>query len=285
MAQYPINDEAGVYEVVNYLASGTAGLGQQFAGFSSYSDAYLTGNFRKPFTQTDPASLYVPAIGLSTAEMLDNYTWKFTFSLPQLSPPFVTGNNPTVFGVTDPYYDGTYTTIGVVECTTTYVICRIPTYYAIVAPSTGGFIEYTNLDYTMSTDCNARVTVQGGQDRVVVGGQILNTIGYTASVSSELNYTVRIDRLAGFINSDPVNPDYLFSNTTTIFERTYSFTGLNGTSSIDPIETIFSPIIDEPDPGFYWYILEVRFEVPTGDLQITENKLGLRSILTQVVKP
>lgn len=286
MAQFPIDDADGLYEAVNYLASGPTGLGQEFKGFSSYTDAYLTGNFRRPFTQTAPASLYVAPIALSTSEMLDNYTWKFTFASAQPSPPFITGNNPYVSGVADPYYDGTYSVIGVVECTTTYVICKILTYYPIVAPSTGGTIEYSNLDYTMSTDCNARVNVQGGQYRVVVGSQLINTIGYTATTSSDLDYTVRIDRLAGFINNDPVNPDYLFANTTTIFERTYSFTGLTGTASLDPIETIFSPIIDEPQIGYYWYILEVRFSVTNGgDLQITENKLGLRSLLAQVVKP
>jgi hypothetical protein len=39
MAQFPINTTQGIYEAVNYLASGPSGLGQDFAGFSSYQPA------------------------------------------------------------------------------------------------------------------------------------------------------------------------------------------------------------------------------------------------------
>jgi len=365
MAQYPINDPAGLYEAVNYLASGTAGLGQQFAGFNSYTEAYLTGNFRKPFTiasfpravtglsgeytlivkpnitgivigqivsgkniavgavvtnidqtyntitlslaNTDDVDtvavftpptvplLYVAPIALSTSEMLDNYTWKHTFASAQPSPPFINGNNVTVEGVDDDTYNGRYRQIGVVSCTTTYVICRTPQYYDIVPPSPNGTVAldsivpsgtYVGEGYDFSTDANARVTVQGGQDRVVAGSQLLNTISYTATTSSDLNYVISINRYSAFPNSDPVNPDFLFQFDKTVFSRTYSFTGLTGTATLDPIETIFSPIIDDPAPGYYWYILEVRYDCTNGgDIQITENQFGVRSIITQVVKP
>jgi hypothetical protein len=289
MAQYPINDQPGIIEAVNYLASGPSGLGQDFQGFSSYTDAYLTGNFRKPFTDPNQAELYVAPIALSTSEMLDGYTWKFTFASAQPSPPFAQGNNIYVSGVSSTpagYYDGTYSVIGVVSCSTTYVICRTVQSYTVIGPGSGGTIEYSNTGYRLSTDCNARVTVQGGQDRVVVGSQLLNDIGYTATTSSDLNYIVQINRYFGRLNNDPVNPDYLFYFDKTIFERTYTYTGLTGTASLPTVETIFASVIDQPTPGYYWYILEVEFDVTnSGDLQISENKLGLRSLTAQVVKP
>ena len=48
MAQYPVEDTAGLFEAVNYLLSGPSGLGQNFQGFSSYQPAYVTGTFRQP---------------------------------------------------------------------------------------------------------------------------------------------------------------------------------------------------------------------------------------------
>ena len=60
MAQFPINTPQGLYEAVNYLASGPQGLGQNFAGFSSFEPAYLTGNYRFPFTSPDVTELKVP---------------------------------------------------------------------------------------------------------------------------------------------------------------------------------------------------------------------------------
>ena len=88
-AKYPVelSDQEGIVDAVNYLLSGPAGLGQNFAGFSSYSPVYVTGNFRIPYTQVDPASLYVPPIALSNAEQLDDRTIKYTFASAQPSPP------------------------------------------------------------------------------------------------------------------------------------------------------------------------------------------------------
>ena len=53
--------------------------------------------------------------------------------------------------------------------------------------------------------------------------------------------------------------------------------------------SIFTSIIDGPTPGkqwanFYWYILEVEMAVDSGDIQLSEMKLGLRSLSAQVLK-
>ena len=293
MSQYPVESADQLYQAVNYLLSGPGGLGQNFQGFSSYQTGYLTGNFRQPFSSSTTAKLYVAPIALSTAEMLDGRTWRYTFASAQPSPPFEPGQGITTVGVADPYYDGTFNPIGVAECTTTYVIARTDLTYALVAPSTGGTVSYSNTDvspnlYELGTDCNAKVLVNSGTDRVFISGQLLNLISYTATVSSDLEYTVRISRYSGFINADPVNPEYRFDFDTVIAQRVYtggSLSGLTGTGTLPEIETVFTAILDQPPVGYYWYFLEVAFTVTNGgDLQVTESETAQRSFSSQVVK-
>ena len=50
MSQYPVNSPEGLYDAVNYLASGPSGLGQDFNGYTAYLPGYLTGNFRTPYS-------------------------------------------------------------------------------------------------------------------------------------------------------------------------------------------------------------------------------------------
>lgn len=53
MSQFPLvynsQDSNGVVDAVNYVLSGPSGLGQNFAGVSSYNFTFLTGNGRSPF--------------------------------------------------------------------------------------------------------------------------------------------------------------------------------------------------------------------------------------------
>lgn len=284
MAQYPVDTEDGLYEAVNYLASGPAGLGQNFQGFNTSGTGYLNGNFRRPYVNTTPAALYVAPISLSTSEKLDPYTWKFTFASTQAAPPFTQGNNIEVTGVTPSDYDGLYSPIGVIACSTDYVICRTPGAFADPGPGTGGTVFYTSIGSDLSTDCNARVTVNGGTDRVFLTAQLDNTISYECSTTSELTYTVYLSRYAGFVNTDPVNPDFLFDFEEYVAEKTYTYTGLTGTGTLPLVETIFSTVIDEPNPNYYWYILEVYFERVSGDIEVTESEFGLRSLSAQVIK-
>jgi len=298
MAQFPIqsgNDES-ITDALNYLLSGPAGLGQNFAGFSSYAPAWLTGNYRTPFSSTTLRNLYVAPINLATSEFLDARTIKFTFASTQSPAPFAQGNPITIAGSSVAYYDGTYTNIGVIECTTTYCTVRLSSDTTPEPIGTGGTIGLNLDDTTTSTDCNARVTVTGGTDRVFISGQLDQEITYDVPAGTgELTITVEVNRYRGFINSDPVNPDYLFDPDGTIAEKVYVRSGLTSTGTLDAIETVFSTLIDQPtaynnDPltpwtAYYWYILEVKW-VSTGasPAYVTSNKFGLRSLSSQVVK-
>ena len=282
MAKYPveIGDAEGTADALNYLLSGPAGLGQNFAGFSSYTPAYLTGNFRKPYSQSGVAQLYVAPISCSSAVQLDDRTFQYNFSSTQPSPPFSNGNNIRGDGWTNDFYNGNQGVIGVIVCTTDYVIFRTNAYYPGIGNDTsGGTVSLNYNDVLCSTDCNARVTVSGGTDRVFISGQLDQTLSYTGS--GDMVVTVQVNRYYGVINNNPINPDYIFLFDGTVAEKDYTYTGLTTGSTL--IETIFSTIIDQPIPNYYWYILEVRF-TPTGSLIVNTNALGLRSLSAQVVK-
>jgi len=292
---YPVtSNTTDIVEGLNYALSGPGGLGQNFAGFSAYEPAYLTGNFRIPFSQTTAANLYVAPIALNNAQQIDSRTIKYTFASVQPSPPFSAGNGLTVTGITPSAYNSldlknagtSINQIGVIECTTAYVVVR--TVAEITTPlgtyTSGGSISYSVMDAYNSTDCDVRVTVLGGQERVFIAAQANQTISYTATSASDINIYVEISRYTAFKNYDPTNPDFVFEGPDTVSSRVYAYTGVTGTGTY-PLETIFTSVIDAPDPGFYRYILEVYFEVISGDIQVTQDALSLRSITAQVVKP
>jgi hypothetical protein len=285
MAKYPveISDPEGIVDAVNTLLSGPSGLGQNFAGFSSYTPAYLTGNYRTPFTWPTTRTLYVAPITLATSEFVDSRTLKFTFASAQPSAPFEQGNPVNVSGSSVSWYDGFYTNIGVISCTTTECLVRLSADYTAEPIGTGGTIGLTVNDTDISTDCNARVTVTGGTDRVFISGQLEQSIDgvVTTAGSSVITITVSVNRYIGTLNDDPVNPDYLFNFDETIAQKTFQTTQ-SGPWTLSNLDAIFTSIIDNPAPNYYWYILEVNYS-GTG-VEVNNVLLGLRSLSSQVVK-
>ena len=82
-------------------------------------------------------------------------------------------------------------------------------------------------------------------------------------------------------------PDYIFDNRHRVVEKAYSFPGLSGTGTLPLVETVFASIVDEPDPGYYRYILEVLFEYPEVggvEVEVLTDLLQQRSVSAQVVK-
>jgi hypothetical protein len=291
MAQFPVSDQQGIIDGLNYVLSGPVSLGQNFAGFSSSELYDLTGNYRQPFTQLNTStdglpliSLNVAPIALGTSEMLDGRTWKFTFAGTQPAAPFVLGQPIDVTGVADSFYDGSYSPIGVVECTTDYVIARTNNSYTVVAPSTGGTVEFSLGTATTSTDCNGKVTVTNATDRVFLSTQLNNQIWIDPDALGASTYRVELNRYIGEPNNDPVNPEYVFTLDATIAYKNYSIDNSAGGNLNYDKETIFTSIMDQPPKGYYWYILEIKF-IPNGTpVTVTNCLLGLRSFTAQVVK-
>lgn len=300
MAKYPveIGDDEGTADALNYLLSGPAGLGQNFAGFSSYNPPkYLTGNFRIPFSQDTAANLYIPGISLNNAVQLDDRTIQYFFTTPQATPPFALGNGLSITGITPADYNSadlraagnSILQIGVVACTTTYVIVRTvsPIVTPLPAYVSGGTASFDTMDLYTSTDCDVRVTVTGGTDRVFINGQLDQLISYeVVSGTQDLNVYVAIRRYRAFNNDNPTNPDYIFQPDKTIVEKLYPYTGLSGSGTLPVLDTVFTGLVDQPAPAYYRYILEVYFETltMTPQIYVTQDELQLRGISAQVVK-
>jgi len=288
MPQFPVSDAQGIQDGLNYVLSGPSGTGQNFSSFGSGDLGDLTGNFRPPYTiynaTTTPAvDLYVAPISLSTAEMLDGRTWKYTYTTPLAQPAFQLGQPITVLGVANPFYDGTFTTIGVIESTTTYVVARSQETYTVVANSTGGTVELNSMAARISTDCNAKVTVTSAQDRVVLSAQLNNTIYVDpANLPGTLEYKVEINRYVASPTNDVANPDYRFAYESTVISKTLDLAVT--VSQQSPEETLFINFIDQPGPGYYWYILEVTFTDLAGGQIVTNSQVDLRSFTAQVLK-
>lgn len=296
---YPVtNSTSDILDGLNYALSGPGGLGQNFAGFTTYEPGYLTGNFRTPFSEPSSSTkLYVAPINLSNAQQLDSRTIKYTFTTAQATPPFAVGNGLTVTGISPSNWNSaslkaagtSINQIGVIECTTTYVTVRTVAEITVALPAyvSGGAISYSSMDVLNSTDCDVRVTVLGGQERVFISAQLDQLISYTASATADLTVYVDITRYTAYKNYDPTNPDFVFDDPVTITEKVYEYTGLTGSGTLDLIETVFTTALDSPGPGYFRYIVEVYFETfgATTDIYVTTDELRLRSITAQVIKP
>lgn len=292
MAQFPVSDDQGILDGLNYVLSGPVSLGQNFTGFSS-SDLYdLTAAYRPPFAIKNPTTsglpvvkTYVAPIALSTSEMLGPRHIKITFATPQSDPPFANGQGCVVSGVADSWYDGTYYIPGVVECTTTYLVLQLANEYALRPASTGGTVSFTIVDYgAVSTDCNGKVTVTSATDRVFVTAQLNNKMLIDSAVLGNVDYIVQLNRYRGYPNNNPTNPDYIFQFESTLASKTVNLDNSAGTVNQFDIETLFSSILDQPDSGYYWYIVELNYVANGSPLQIDACQLSLRSFTAQVVK-
>jgi hypothetical protein len=266
MAQYPVEDDAGLFEAVNYLLSGPAGLGQNFNGFSSYQPVYLTGTFRAPFvvsTTTNPPSWYVAPISINNIVRQNvvngetaNLEW--TFTTPQATPPFRVGQRVDIANVTPDDYDA-YGYL-VLTCSTTTFQTQDSTVYPYPAYVSGGDVSLDNTDSLNSTDANARVTVQGPTEIVFISSQLALTSGYTCTTSSSFSVTVQVNRYRGFVDTkNPGAVDYLFNYDETVSEQLQIFTVGTGTGTVNCGQNIFTTVLDQPSFGYYWYICEVLF--------------------------
>ena len=307
MSQYPISTPEGLYEAVNYLASGPSGLGQNFAGFSSYDPVYIRPTFNQPFTiattaTTSPPSWYVPPIAVTGAQVIGNTTGSNTstnyeiFFTPQPTVPFGVGASADPEGIVDDLYGSGSNFNGsadVLICTTSSVIFQTTNAYAFGNYVSGGTIQKLDTDNFVSTDCNGRVYVTGPTDRVFISAQLGLQFTYSCTMASEFNIAIAVNRYTPTTNATPaVGTDYKFNFNKTISQVvTHYSTGTGGTVNIDAGQTIFTSVIDQPSFGYYWYILEVNFITVDstgtpypGDAKPGVFTAGLRSLTAQVVK-
>lgn len=291
MAQFPVDarDAEGMAAAINYVLSGPGSLGQFYSGLSYSETGWLTGNFAPPFTSATQVSVYVAPINCSLAEKLSPNTFKYTFTAAQPTAPFFVGANIIASGFTPAQYNRTFQ-MGVVECTTTYVIAR--TRRPLGNPGNSTINGTVRLELPVAPAFNATdgdirdIEITGPQERAFVSAQLLNTITYDATATSTLSYRVVVNRYRATPTNDPLNLDFTYVEEKTIASRTFTIDSIPAATGgvLDPIDCVFVNIIDNPEPGLIRYILEIQVETTVGDLVITECELGYRSLSCQVIK-
>lgn len=268
MSQFPVEDQPGLYEGINYLLSGPAGLGQNFEGFSAYQPAFLRATFRQPFTlpanTTLNPSLYVD-IPISNAAPYPggnpSVLIEVTFASAQANPPFQPGDRIRVQNVDPGFYNDRYT---VYSCSTTAVVLNFNgTEYTWPAYVSGGrlFREYNNT--ALTGDNNAQVTIYGPTDKAFISCQNNFSFDYriTGNTGSSLQVVSTVERWIGTPTNNSSSPgveDYLFNFDAVVSEERFNFDNItaNGTGNVN---SIFTTVIDQPNFGYYWYFNNLSF--------------------------
>jgi len=251
------------------------------------------------FYNLPPAVLYVAPIAIGTIAWQDARTIIVTFATAQPTPPFELGTLPLIFG--SAYYNGLYTGPGVVACTESTVTLQSAVDIANAGTSTGGSIKVSNTlqppvvgvspgfpgsVYWNTTDCASNVTVNGNLDRVFISAQLDNTITYTATATTTLEYTVAINRYVAVPSLTLTNTEFQYFYDQTVALQTYQYAVAIGTATLPVEETVFSNVIDNPGSAYYLYRVDLLFRVinDTGACEVSQSKLGNRNISVQVVK-
>jgi hypothetical protein len=243
--------------------------------------------------------LYVAPIAINTIEWIDIRTLQVNFVTATATPPFDLGSLPTISGST--FYNGTYANPGVVECTTSYVTIQLGQDTVNQGLSTGGTIKLSStiqpptvgvdpgFPFSVNfnaTDASNTAIVNGNLDRVFISAQLDNTITYTASAASVIEYSVAINRYIGIVPTQAQQATTQFFFDSTIAVQTYQYSVAIGSATLPQEKTVFTNVIDNPQSNYYLYRIDLLFRVinDSGAAEVTASKLGNRSIAIQVVK-
>jgi hypothetical protein len=290
MSQFPVENETGITDAVNYLLSGPAGLGQNFQGFAAYQDAYIRPTVRQPFTlpittTLDP-SWYVdlPITNITPIEVdpITGATRKIQvdFSAAFTDPPFQYGDNLDLAGVIDDGSGETYDSGGyrVFSSTTSSVVLFTTLSYVWANYVSGGTVgrEYNN--FFVSTDCNSRVQILGPTDEAFITCQIYFDFSYFCSGSTDFDVVVNVNRYRG--TTVPGLEDFEFGFDAVVSSQVFSFS--DTTDGSNRIEAVFTTVLDSPGFGYYWYINEIAV-YPKGGLRT--NRFSIQGTNAKVYDP
>jgi hypothetical protein len=251
------------------------------------------------FYNQAPPVLYVAPINIATIDWIDDRSIQVNFTTAQPSPPFELGSLPVIAGSSN--YNGILAAPGVVECTESYVILQRGSDVADQGTATGGTIKLSNTIqppvvgvspgfpgaiYFNSTDARGIVIVNGSLADVFIATQIDNTITYTATAITDLEYTVAVNRYVGTVPTDLTQGLVQYYYDATIASQIYQYNLPIGTATLPMESTVFANIKDEPESNLYLYRLDLVFRVinDSGAAEVTLSKLGNRSMSVQVVK-
>lgn len=308
MAQYPISDQQGIIDGLNYVLSGPGSLGQSFQGYSSNTTTAITGNIIDPTTGEVASGLPITTVYLQ---------YYLTDCQVRTS---VSGGTDKVVISGQANIDFDYTSLADSGCQYTVAINRYRAYpnnstnyhdylffeqktiashtYNFALPTTSAGLATvsatgTKIGYAQPSTGSlvypvdyiqpgVNATVGSGSDAVI---QIQIAYG-VAGTYNNLNTKITVISAGSSwaIGDTIVIPGADLGGVTGVNDLTLTVTGLTGSTPTITQETIFTNIIDQPDLGYYLYVIELQWYALTGAFTIDSGSMNVRSISAQVVK-
>ena len=302
MAQFPVVDQNGALEALNYLLSGPSATGQRFASYRLGTQpgvnsvpVYVTGNSR-PTYSSQTNQIYVPAIALASATQLDDQSIEYVFAAAQPTAPFAVGSRIITTGCTPSTFDKNFLTIDnfVAACSTTSGVVKFARPLGTLAgPATGGSISkiFTGLESTssgkpffFSTDATAKLTVDSGQSVLISGQTRMQNLAFTATGTCIVTIEIDLIRYSSYATYKISDPDFAFKSPEIIAKRIIRKNITTpGAKSYDNEEFIFTGTIDSPEPGYYLYAMQIKIASDSNPLEITNIQLDQNSIVVSVL--
>lgn len=363
MAQYPVSNEQGLIEGINYLLSGPAGLGQNFEG--SYRDGlltpqavnmtqaetYCTGNFGNlqefsglqvtpeivdryldyltptdryyPALSTIPGDIQVVSITVINSSIIE-VTYTVSTLVNMTLAPFVNGQLVTISGSTPSIYNRSYTVVDYAEPgefapPSNAVRLQSATPQSWTAYTSGAVMELNSgftgtVTQNIPTSAQAFVTVNGTDQRVFLSAQcyfdFFTYVKFVATLAFQPVAYLRINRYTAVAQT--TLPDNLGGSDTWSSQADRIYGGYIWRLDATPVSRpflldwdsfgsevkinqlglqIFNNVIDRPEPGFYWYALEIGIDADRDAspddgaiLPIGLRTQGTLSFAAQVVK-
>jgi len=239
-------------------------------------------------------------------------TVSFTAPASPSYQPFVQGQQINVDGVTPSVFDGGYQILdvdyGSNELTLLALVPATWTAYTSGGDITWGYTPDLGEIRVIPTDCTALVTVTGPTDRVFVSHQsditfaayieFGSTLVYPVKVNVQINRYKAIEKTTlpdqtGLQNHPTIYAGYIWQLDESLIDIPYPMTFSSITPDIYTIDinpNLFVNIIDNPGIGYYWYAMDLSFEITTS---VADNTLivpayiqtrNLRSFTAQVIK-
>lgn len=310
MPQFPVSDEQGILDGLNYVLSGPGSLGQQIQGVSSKLNTLQTGDI------IDPTS----------GEIVNSLPYTTVFLQPYLTDlqTRIGVNGGTDRVLISAQLNNTFTYSATADCELQYTV-KINRYRAAANRST----NYNDYLFFYSDTVSEQQftlglpTTTGGLIAVSASGVkpaftepasgslILpvneTLVGVNATTGTGLDAIIQLRMAYGAAGSyndvntqiEVIAPGNNWTIGDTIVIPGSSFPGgatptndltltvtevSNATGANIDKETLFLNVIDEPPLGYYLYAVEIEWFALVGSVDITESTLGVRSISTQLLK-
>lgn len=310
MPQFPISDQQGIVDGLNYVLSGPGSLGQNFQGYSSNSTTAVSGDI----------------VDQTTGEIVNSLPITTAFLQYYLTDCKV---NTGISGGTDrvvlsAQLDNSFVYNTTAACSLEYTVAinryraqanRNSAYIAPYVYFYDGTVAQQQYLYNLDTTTAgiASTTVAGAKpayaapvtgslilpvDQVFVGlaadppgtGQSANLqvqIAYgAAGVYNATNTKILVTSAGSDWNvAETITlPGTSLGGATPANDMTVSVAAITADTPTIREQTVFTSVIDQPGLGYYLYALEVRWYAVTGAVDIVSSSMQTRSISAQDVK-